>query len=190
FKGLKDHYSEVLKSQQELQQDLQKRLEGISHTAKVFSEQLLQSSKTYLDTHSNEVISKYENLQEKIKESLDSMAKTYLKMLSLLTKESLDSPKNASKSFLETFNQLQSQLLESTNKTNLAIQSNRKSIDEMLKATKANIDSSLEQTSHLHENLHKSLEELDGALSKITLGFREDYDWFLRKIREFMGARN
>lgn len=90
---------------------------------------------------------------------------------------------------LNEFNKLQRNLSEALEKTYLSLESNRKEIDTILKIIESNIATSLHQTSSLNENLCKSLGDLDGALSNITLGFRQDYEWFLRRIRELMGAR-
>ena len=75
-------------------------------------------------------------------------------------------------------------------KTYFSLESSHKVIEEILRIIQSNVSSSLTQTSNLNENLCKSLGELDGALSNITLGFRQDYEWFLRRIKELMGARN
>ncbi|MDE5602807.1 MAG: hypothetical protein K2I71_02675, partial [Helicobacter sp.] len=110
--------------------------------------------------------------------------------LSLLTKKSIELPKNASVELLNEFNNLQKNLGLALDKTYLSLENNRQEIDKILKIIQENIASSLLQTSNLNENLCKSLGDLDGVLSNITLGFRQDYEWFLRRIRELIGARN
>ena len=117
------------------------------------------------------------------------MAKNYLGMLEILTKQSLETPKNVSVELLQTFNTLQKNLGEALNQTYLSLENNRKEIDAILRITETNIKTSLSQTNTLNTTLCQSLGELDNALSNITLGFRQDYEWFLRRIRELMGAR-
>ncbi|WP_104721991.1 coiled-coil domain-containing protein [Helicobacter mesocricetorum] len=190
FEELKKGYHQTLQSHQNLQKDLQERLEMIAKATQVFTKELLQNSKTHLDSHSQEVIAQYSVLEAKIKDSLESMAKGYMEMLSLLTKQSLELPKNASAELLNEFNNLQKNLGLALDKTYLSLENNRKEIDEILKITQENVASSLSQTSNLNENLCKSLGDLDSVLSNITLGFRQDYEWFLRRIRELMGVRN
>lgn len=190
FEELKKQYNQTLQTHQDLQDDLQERLGVIAKTTQAFTKELLQDSKTHLDSHSKEVISQCSSLEAKIKDSLESMAKGYMEMLLLLTKKSLELPKNASVELLNEFNNLQKNLGLALDETYHSLESNRKEIDAILRIMQENITSSLSQTSSLNENLCKSLGELDSVLSNVTLGFRQDYEWFLRRIRELMGARN
>ncbi len=143
-----------------------------------------------LNAHTNEILNHYKTLDIQIKTTLNEMAKNYLHLLEVITKQSLETPKNVSTELLNTFNTLQKNLGEALTQTYHSLESNRKEIDAILKITQTNIATSLNQTSNLNENLCKSLGELDNALSNITLGFRQDYEWFLRRIRELMGARS
>ena len=131
----------------------------------------------------------YNALEASVKNTLSEMAKNYLSMLEVLTKQSLESPKSVSLELLNTFNNLQKNLGEALSQTYLSLENNRKEIDGILKLTQTSISTSLKESVNLNKTLCSSLGELDGALSNITLGFRQDYEWFLRRIRELMGAR-
>ena len=159
-------------------------------TIEGLSKELLEFSSGHLDTHSQKVIAQYGALESKIKGVLQEMAEHYLGMLSTLTQQSLEIPKNVSTELLSEFNQLQKNLGEALEGNYVALENNRKEIEMILKIIQSNVDSSLSKTTSLNENLCKSLGDLDGALSNITLGFRQDYEWFLRRVRELMGARN
>ena len=151
--------------------------------------QLLKTNNAQLESHTKEVIASFNLLDKNVKNALESMAKNYLASLEILTKQSIETPRNASVELLNEFNKLQRNLSEALEKIYLSLESNRKEIDTILKIIESNIATSLHRTSSLNENLCKSLGDLDGALSNITLGFRQDYEWFLRRIRELMGAR-
>ena len=150
---------------------------------------LLNASKEQLESHTSRVLESYKSLDDNVKNTLQEMAKSYLGMLEILTKQSLETPKNVSVELLQTFNTLQKNLGEALNQTYLSLENNRKEIDAILHITEINIATSLNQTNTLNTTLCQSLGELDNALSNITLGFRQDYEWFLRRIRELMGAR-
>ena len=150
---------------------------------------LLNTSKEQLESHTARVLESYKSLDDNVKNTLHEMAKNYLGMLEILTKQSLETPKNVSVELLQTFNTLQKNLGEALNQTYLSLENNRKEIDAILRITETNIKTSLSQTNTLNTTLCQSLGELDNALSNITLGFRQDYEWFLRRIRELMGAR-
>lgn len=197
---LKNH-SQSLESHEKIHANLQQTLMGIVESfnaeskqvivsAKKFSQELLSASGEQLKEHSSEVIKQYSQLELKIKDSLQEMAQHYLGMLSTLTQQSIELPKNVSVELLNEFNKLQKNLGEALEKTYFSLESSHKGIEEILRIIQSNVSSSLTQTSNLNENLCKSLGELDGALSNITLGFRQDYEWFLRRIKELMGARN
>ncbi|WP_297812925.1 hypothetical protein [uncultured Helicobacter sp.] len=189
-----------LETQEKLEQDLQMRLRAIaqgfeSNAHKVLensenlANNLLKISNTQLQSHTKEIMISFNTLDKSIKTTLVEMAKNYLANLEVLTRQSIETPKNASVELLNEFNKLQNNLSDALAKTYLSLENNRKEIDTILKIIQANISTSLNQTSSLNENLCKSLGDLDGALSNITLGFRQDYEWFLRRIRELMGAR-
>ncbi len=198
---LQKHHLESLQSHQGMQQDLQKSLSEIAQkfglgskqilgTIEGLSKELLQFSSQHLDSHSQKVIAQYHTLEEKVKSILQEMAKHYLEMLSTLTQQSLEIPKNVSAELLGEFNKLQKNLGESLSGAYMALENNRKEIEGILKIIQSNVDTSLSKTTNLNENLCRSLGDLDDALSNITLGFRQDYEWFLRRIRELMGARS
>ncbi|MCI5968732.1 hypothetical protein [Helicobacter sp.] len=186
--------------QQQLHTNLQEQLENMVKTFEIHSKKVLQSSTSLadnlleastksLDAHIQNAIQSHKALDASVKTTLQEMAKNYLGMLELLTKQSLETPKNASVELLNAFNILQKNLGEALMQTYASLESNRKEIDAILKITQTNITTSLSQTTQLNETLCQSLGELDSALSNITLGFRQDYEWFLRRIRELMGAR-
>ncbi len=198
---LQKSYTETLQSHQGMQQNFQKGLgeivvsfssasKQVLATIEGLSKELLEFSSGHLDTHSQKVIAQYGALESKIKGVLQEMAEHYLGMLSTLTQQSLEIPKNVSTELLSEFNQLQKNLGEALEGNYVALENNRKEIEMILKIIQSNVDSSLSKTTSLNENLCKSLGDLDGALSNITLGFRQDYEWFLRRVRELMGARN
>lgn len=189
-----------LETHQKLEQDLQMRLQAIaqgfeSNAQKVLASSenlanhLLKSNNAQLESHTKEIMASFNALDKSIKTTLVEMAKNYLTSLEILTKQSIETPKNASVELLNEFNKLQKNLGDALDKTYLSLENNRKEIDTILRIIQTNIATSLNQTSSLNENLCKSLGDLDGALSNITLGFRQDYEWFLRRIRELMGAR-
>lgn len=189
-----------METHRQLGQDLQASLQAItqgfeSNAQKVLASSenlatnLLKSNSAKLESHTKEIMMSFSALDKNIKNSLQEMAKTYLASLEILTQKSIEAPRNASAELLNEFNQLQKTLSDALAKTYLSLENNRKEIDTILKIIQANIATSLNQTSNLNENLCKSLGDLDGALSNITLGFRQDYEWFLRRIRELMGAR-
>lgn len=193
--------AQSLKSHESLQQDLHQRLADILAKLNTQSQQVLASmqnlasevvkvSHTRLDEHSKKILESYGELQQKVEKSLISMANHYVQLLEVLTKKSVEAPKNVSAALLSEFNKLQQNLSEALNKTYQSLEQNRKEVDTILRIIQENISSSLSETSTLNTNLCQSLGELDSALSNITLGFRQDYEWFLRRIRELMGARN
>ena len=58
----------------------------------------------------------------------------------------------------------------------------------MVEHFKANIQEIVKQGSLLHENLGNNLELLDDKMEKMTQNFANNYEWFLKKVRETMGV--
>ena len=170
---------------QGFQANSQKVIQSVENLA----QNIIQTSQTTLDIHTQKLLDNYNALDNSMKATLQEMAKNYLNMLELLTTQSLETPKNVSIELLNSFGAFQRSLSESLNQTHLALQENRKEMDAILNITQTNINSSLNQATQLNTSLCQSLGELDNALANMTLGFRQDYEWFLRRIREIMGAR-
>lgn len=199
-KELQDLSANTMQIQERIGEGLKGQLEKIAHSFESNAKQVLQTSESFanalvgvtnekLEVQTKQLMANYNALDANVKTTLQEMAKNYLGMLEILTKQSLETPKNASVELLNAFNKLQTNLGEALTQTYLSLENNRKEIDAILKITQTNISNSLSQTANLNETLCKSLGELDNALSNITLGFRQDYEWFLRRIRELMGVR-
>lgn len=124
-----------------------------------------------------------------LKSGLDALAQVYLDKLSILTKESLQSPKAAADALLAQFGALQENLAKVLASSLQASQTSRTQSEEILKIMQSHISASLNAANSLNTELCKSLGDLDSALSNITMGFRQDYEWFLRRVRELLGAR-
>lgn len=124
-----------------------------------------------------------------LKSGLDALAQVYLDKLSILTKESLQSPKAAADALLVQFGVLQENLAKVLASSLQASQTSRTQSEEILKIMQSHISTSLNAANSLNTELCKSLGDLDSALSNITMGFRQDYEWFLRRVRELLGAR-
>ena len=201
FDSLHSTQEQGLALQQQMQQDLQSRLNALSEGIKEQSNKVLEnmqnltkelilSTNSQLGEHTSGMLKHFGALQNRLEKTLNDLALNYAQMLETLTKQSIEIPKDISIQLLSEFNNLQHNLGDAITKTFHSLEANRKEIDTILKITQENISHSLTQTSSLNNNLCQSLGELDNALSNITLGFRQDYEWFLRRIRELMGARN
>ena len=193
--------AKTLLLQQQMQQDLQNRLNTLTDSIHNQSAQVLENmqgltaklistTNSQLGEHTTASLKHFNALQGRLEKTLSDMATNYTQMLESLTKQSIEMPKNVSTQLLDEFNKLQQNLGQAIEKTFQSLEANRKEIDTILKITQENISHTLTQTSSLNTNLCQSLGELDNSLSDITLGFRQDYEWFLRRIRELMGARN
>lgn len=80
-------------------------------------------------------------------------------------------------------------LLSHTNKAQQFFSSSQQELEQITHLTQQSITQSLQKTEELNQRLCASMDNLDGSLSGLVEGFREDYEWFLRRIQELMGSR-
>lgn len=156
---------------------------------KGFVEDLLRESEEGFIGHTHKAIDRYEELQEKIINNLDNLTVGYIEMLGNIVKESLEAPRALNAEILKDYALLGDNIQQILQNVSGTLDSTQGSMEQIISAIHKNITENLHKTNEVNEKLCSSLEELDNSMSELTQGFREDYEWFLRRIQEFMNNR-
>ena len=74
------------------------------------------------------------------------------------------------------------------NSSSTLFEGQKEALDEVINHFKNRIEGLVEQSSKLQEGLGENLESLDSKLEEMTRGFANNYEWFLKRIKEIMGV--
>ncbi|RDU53690.1 hypothetical protein CQA49_05555 [Helicobacter sp. MIT 00-7814] len=127
--------------------------------------------------------------QEKLSKYIKALALEYLKVLQKLTKESLSAPKSTSEQILLGFKEFQENMLSQMLSTQTHLAQNAKQTQELFLGMQDSLKNSIDGNATLSSQLENSLKNLDEAMSVSVENFWKNYEWFLERIKELIGAR-
>ncbi len=157
----------VLNKEQEI---IQARLEGLNDFA--------LRTDTALNTQ-------YENVSNFLKK----MASEYLKIMQKLTKDSVAIPKDMGVQVVKDFGDLQHNLLSHLGNLNAQIHHNSAQLIELYRNVQNILSENIEGNKSLQQEIKTTFASLDESMSASFENFKENYEWFLRRVREIIGSR-
>lgn len=157
----------VLNKEQEI---IQARLEGLNDFA--------LRTDTALNTQ-------YENVSNFLKK----MASEYLKIMQKLTKDSVAIPKDMGVQVVKDFGDLQHNLLSHLSNLNAQIHHNSVQLIELYRNVQNILSENIEGNKSLQQEIKTTFSSLDESMSASFENFKENYEWFLRRVREIIGSR-
>lgn len=179
--GLNSGISEIKESLRNLLGDV---VSDLKHGAEEYN----SASLAVLESNIEQISSKIVVLQETSHHSLERIAQEYLTQFKALMSESVNIPKDASMQILSEIENLQKGIAANLIAANQSILNNKEEVRAIIDNVNAHLENQLTETQKISSNLYDSLQALDGSMSKLTEGFKGDYEWFLRRIGEFMGS--
>lgn len=172
----------------EIKESLRNLLGDVVSDLKHGAEEYNNASLSVLESNIEQISSKIVILQETSHQSLERIAQEYLTQFKTLMSESVNIPKDASMQILGEIESLQKGIAANLIAANQSILNNKEEVRAIIDNVNAHLQNQLTETQKISTNLYDSLQALDGSMSKLTEGFKGDYEWFLRRIGEFMGA--
>ncbi|MDE7172751.1 MAG: hypothetical protein K2N70_00205, partial [Helicobacter sp.] len=172
----------------EIKESLRNLLGDVVNDLKHGAEEYNNASLSVLESNIEQISSKIVILQETSHQSLERIAQEYLTQFKTLMSESVNIPKDASMQILGEIESLQKGIAANLIAANQSILNNKEEVRAIIDNVNAHLQNQLTETQKISANLYDSLQALDGSMSKLTEGFKGDYEWFLRRIGEFMGA--
>lgn len=187
-----EHYGTFAK---ETQKELSELLSSIDS----FNTEFTLNSSESLKNMTNEIKESAESLHgsidtlvkrtvQNIGDLLRQATSDYLSTLETTTNEGKDIPLKIAENIKNSFLSVQKELAEYSKSTNSSIYNTKNILEELAKQTNTNLSSQIEENRALNEELQKSLRILDNSMHAVITGFKNDYDWLLRRIRELMGT--
>ena len=132
----------------------------------------------------------YVNAQyEQVSGFVKKLASEYLKIIQKLTKDSVAIPKDMGAQVIKDFGTLQHNLLSHLGNLNAQIQHNSMQLIELYRNVQNTINENIEGNKHLQNEIKDTFSTLDTQMSASMENFKENYEWFLRRVREIIGSR-
>jgi len=119
---------------------------------------------------------------------LEEATSSYIKTLEATANEGKEIPIKIANNIKTSFLQVQKDLMDYSKSTNSSIYNTKNIIEELANEMKKQTTIQLEENKTLNEELQKSLRILDNSMHSVITGFKNDYEWLLRRIRELMGS--
>ncbi|TLD81910.1 hypothetical protein LS68_002525 [Helicobacter sp. MIT 05-5293] len=127
----------------------------------------------------------YENTNQFLKK----IATEYLKIMQKLTKDSVAIPKDMGVQVVKDFGDLQHNLLSHLGNLNAQIQHNSMQLIELYRNVQKILNENIDGNKHLQQEIKSTFSSLDESMSASMENFKENYEWFLRRVREIIGSR-
>ena len=147
---------------------------------------IMQSTKDNMDSISKHSI---EILEDTSSKAFKNLVNKYLDSLEQLNIATFESSKESRNLMLEDIREINTELKEYFKDNASLIDTTNTKILNVLNQVQQYVVDISSMSKNININTSNTLEELSKSLNDISDGFRGDYDWFLRRIREIIGSR-
>ena len=161
---------------------------------------IIDSYKSTLESMKDIMQSTKDNMSDISKHSIEILEDTSSKAFKNLINKYLDSLEQLNIATFESSKESRNLMLEDIREVNTELKEYFKDNASLIDSTNTKILNVLNQvqkyvidistmSKDININTKNTLKELGESLNDISDGFRGDYDWFLRRIREIIGSR-
>lgn len=164
---VRENMSDVMSKEQEM---IKNRIESLK--------ELNANSENYVNTQ-------YEQVSAFIKK----LTGEYLRIMQKITKDSVAIPKDMGEQVIKDFGTLQHNLLSHLGNLNAQIQHNSVQLIELYRNVQNIVNENVEGNKSLQKEIKNTFSTLDEQMSASMDNFKENYEWFLRRVREIIGSR-
>lgn len=176
----------ISKSTREMISDINK--DGIKH--------LKNTAKLYFNDMSNvehKILSNISIKNNKYLDSLDStlssMASKYLETLEQISLSSIETAKSLNLINIEAMRDLNSEISNYIKSNSISLNKSNIEFLNMLEIVQKQIEIAIEKSNDMQDITRNSLKDIETSMNDISSGFKGDYEWFLRRIKEIIGQR-
>lgn len=194
----------IYESYQKLGNNIERNLNAISKYAsdvmndinKSGIEHLQSISKSYFDDISSlqdKLLSNMSNSlyynQEMLDSTINKLLNKYLETLEQITSSSSQSQIELSRVSIEEIKALNSEVSNYIKENALSLNKSNIEILNIVEFLQKEIKDSMEKSNALQNKARENILDIEHSLLKASEGFKNDYEWFLRRIRDIIGQR-
>ncbi len=195
-------HENLLKNTNELTQHFYTNLESnLTHFTTNFTTQLQHITQQNEDllqsfgqkiTHFDAILGNFESNSKQsfgeLQTNFKNLCVQYIKLIQASMQANLKNQNLATQEINTAILAIKDTIITLTESSNTLFDTQKAALNEVVEHFKANIQEIVKQGSLLHENLGNNLELLDEKMEKMTQNFANNYEWFLKKVREIMGV--
>ncbi|MGX3012168.1 hypothetical protein ACWIUD_11565 [Helicobacter sp. 23-1044] len=162
--------------------------DGIKHlknTTKLYFEDISTTQKNILEQMSAQIDSHYKNLDS----MLVAMSAKYLESLEQISISSVNASKDLNLINAEGVRNLNDEIAKYVRQNSDMLKTSSAELVEILAVLQRQIDSALSRTDKMQSTTQDFMADLESSLRNASEGFKNDYEWFLRRVKEIIGAR-
>lgn len=162
--------------------------DGIKHlknTTKLYFDDISNTQRDILRTMSNQINNHYEALDS----TLVSMSATYLESLEQISHQSINVSKDLNLINIEGMRNLNDEIASFVRKNTDSLKSSNAEMLNILEILQKQVEIAVERTNTMQNVTQDFMKDLEESLQKTSDGFKGDYEWFLRRVREIIGQR-
>lgn len=162
--------------------------DGIKHlknTTKLYFDDISKTQRDILSTMSSQINSHYETLDA----TLISMSAKYLESLEQISISSINASKDLNLVNIEGMRNLNNEIANFVKENTNSLKSSNVEMLNILEILQKQVESAVMQTNTMQSTTRDFMKDLEESLQKTSDGFKGDYEWFLRRVREIIGQR-
>lgn len=185
-KDIELHSRAISKNTSEMISEINK--DGIKHlksTTKIYFDDISIAQSKILNSMSHQITKHHEELDA----TLIAMSAKYLESLEQISISSVNASKDLNLINIEGVRNLNDEIAKYVRKNSDVMKDSSVELLNILEVLQKQVDIAAERTNEMQDTTRDFMVDLESSLQKASDSFKGDYEWFLRRVREIIGAR-
>lgn len=162
--------------------------DGIKHlknTTKLYFDDITNAQQSVLKTMSKQLNNHYESLDS----ALVAMSAKYLESLEQISISSVNASKDLNLVSVEGIRNLNDEIARFVRKNSDNLKKSSDELLAILDLVKSQVEGACARTDKMQNKTNDFMRDLETSLQSASDSFKGDYEWFLKRVREIIGAR-
>lgn len=162
--------------------------DGIKHlknTTKLYFDDITNAQQSVLKTMSKQLNNHYESLDS----ALVAMSAKYLESLEQISISSVNASKDLNLVSVEGIRNLNDEIARFVRKNSDNLKKSSDELLAILDLVKSQVEGACARTDKIQNKTNDFMRDLETSLQSASDNFKGDYEWFLKRVREIIGAR-
>ena len=162
--------------------------DGIKHlksTTQIYFDDMSIAQSKILNSMSHQITKHHEELDA----TLITMSAKYLESLEQISISSVNASKDLNQINTQGIRNLNDEIAQYIRQNSDILKDSNKEMLEILALLRKQVDIATSRTNDMQSTTHDFMVDLEDSLKKSSESFKNDYEWFLRRVREIIGAR-
>lgn len=185
-KDVELHSRAISKNTSEMISEINK--DGIKHlksTTKTYFDDMSITQSKILNSMSHQITKHHEEIDA----TLIAMSAKYLESLEQISISSVNASKDLNLINIEGVRNLNDEIAKYIRKHSDMLKNSNIEMLDILAVLRKQVDIATKRTNDMQTTTRDFMKDLEDSLQKASDSFKGDYEWFLRRVREIIGAR-